>query len=294
MIPHELGHAITGWWCGFSAVPGLWKAMIPDRRGVLRAFGVHVGDPANARLVRRRQGGARRGPCLAPDSGTHAHCGRTHAPELHLHEPDAGCLLDSAVGNLTGKSSSPPRWPRGRSAERRARNRLGRDQARPVEVIRFRPAAAREFAADFRYYVKTIQGEAFASSRLSMLRLFRSRLRHYGSRLLQGPAAEQLDRWFSTKSRDSDRVREFVDGSRMVNLSAVPYLRTASRSAPTFEGPAKVASPGRGGIASGHEGCTRRHARRWCSWLPGRYRGCRRWRDLADGQGNHRDWPHLR
>jgi hypothetical protein len=34
MIPHEFGHAITAWWCGFAAVPGLWKTMIPEARGV--------------------------------------------------------------------------------------------------------------------------------------------------------------------------------------------------------------------------------------------------------------------
>ena len=32
---HELGHAITGWWCGFAAVPTLWKTMIPETRGVI-------------------------------------------------------------------------------------------------------------------------------------------------------------------------------------------------------------------------------------------------------------------
>jgi toxin ParE1/3/4 len=35
---------------------------------------------------------------------------------------------------------------------------VGRDQARPSEVIRFRPAAAREFAADFRHYEKDHPG----------------------------------------------------------------------------------------------------------------------------------------
>ncbi|CAN5865044.1 hypothetical protein BH11MYX3_BH11MYX3_02420 [soil metagenome] len=35
MIPHEFGHAITGWWCGFSTIPGLWKTLIPEERGTL-------------------------------------------------------------------------------------------------------------------------------------------------------------------------------------------------------------------------------------------------------------------
>ena len=32
MIPHELGHAMTAWWCGFAAIPGLWKTLIPETR----------------------------------------------------------------------------------------------------------------------------------------------------------------------------------------------------------------------------------------------------------------------
>jgi hypothetical protein len=35
MILHELGHAVTAWWCGFAALPGLWKTMIPEARGVI-------------------------------------------------------------------------------------------------------------------------------------------------------------------------------------------------------------------------------------------------------------------
>lgn len=31
---HELGHAITAWWCGFAALPSLWKTLIPETRGV--------------------------------------------------------------------------------------------------------------------------------------------------------------------------------------------------------------------------------------------------------------------
>jgi hypothetical protein len=32
---HELGHAVTGWWCGYAAIPSLWKTMIPETRGVI-------------------------------------------------------------------------------------------------------------------------------------------------------------------------------------------------------------------------------------------------------------------
>jgi hypothetical protein len=35
MIPHELGHAMTAWWCGFAAIPGLWKTLIPETRSVV-------------------------------------------------------------------------------------------------------------------------------------------------------------------------------------------------------------------------------------------------------------------
>lgn len=33
MMIHELGHAATAWWCGFTALPGLWKTLVPDSRG---------------------------------------------------------------------------------------------------------------------------------------------------------------------------------------------------------------------------------------------------------------------
>lgn len=32
---HELGHAVTAWWCGFGAIPTLWKTLIPEARGVI-------------------------------------------------------------------------------------------------------------------------------------------------------------------------------------------------------------------------------------------------------------------
>lgn len=31
---HELGHAITAWWCGFAAIPTLWKTLIPESRSL--------------------------------------------------------------------------------------------------------------------------------------------------------------------------------------------------------------------------------------------------------------------
>ena len=32
MMVHELGHAVTAWWCGFAAVPTVWKTLIPETR----------------------------------------------------------------------------------------------------------------------------------------------------------------------------------------------------------------------------------------------------------------------
>jgi hypothetical protein len=35
MPVHELGHAASAWFCGFWAIPTLWKTIIPDERGLL-------------------------------------------------------------------------------------------------------------------------------------------------------------------------------------------------------------------------------------------------------------------
>jgi len=35
MMVHELGHAVTAWWCGFAAIPTVWKTLIPEARGVV-------------------------------------------------------------------------------------------------------------------------------------------------------------------------------------------------------------------------------------------------------------------
>jgi hypothetical protein len=32
MIVHELGHTVTAWWCGFAALPTVWKTLIPETR----------------------------------------------------------------------------------------------------------------------------------------------------------------------------------------------------------------------------------------------------------------------
>ncbi len=33
MPVHELGHAVTAWLCGYTAIPTLWKTLVPEERG---------------------------------------------------------------------------------------------------------------------------------------------------------------------------------------------------------------------------------------------------------------------
>jgi hypothetical protein len=35
MPVHELGHAVTAWFCGYFAVPTLWRTLIPEERGFI-------------------------------------------------------------------------------------------------------------------------------------------------------------------------------------------------------------------------------------------------------------------
>jgi hypothetical protein len=35
MPVHEFGHAVTAWFCGYAAIPTLWKTVIPDTRGFI-------------------------------------------------------------------------------------------------------------------------------------------------------------------------------------------------------------------------------------------------------------------
>ena len=34
MAVHEVGHAVTAWWCGFAAFPALWVTLVAEQRGV--------------------------------------------------------------------------------------------------------------------------------------------------------------------------------------------------------------------------------------------------------------------
>jgi hypothetical protein len=44
MLVHELGHAVTAWWCGYGALPGLWKTLIPETRGVVAPVLIAAGN----------------------------------------------------------------------------------------------------------------------------------------------------------------------------------------------------------------------------------------------------------
>jgi hypothetical protein len=40
---HELGHATAAWFCGFTAIPTLWKTLIPETRGWLTPLAIGGG-----------------------------------------------------------------------------------------------------------------------------------------------------------------------------------------------------------------------------------------------------------
>jgi membrane-associated protease RseP (regulator of RpoE activity) len=54
MMVHELGHAVTAWWCGFGALPTLWKTLIPETRGLVWLI-VAAGEAGLVALGWKRQ-----------------------------------------------------------------------------------------------------------------------------------------------------------------------------------------------------------------------------------------------
>jgi hypothetical protein len=40
MPVHELGHAVSAWFCGYTAVPTFWKTLIPESRGLIAPLGL--------------------------------------------------------------------------------------------------------------------------------------------------------------------------------------------------------------------------------------------------------------
>ena len=58
MMVHELGHAVAAWWCGYAAVPTVWKTLVPETRSVgisLVLAGVLVLVIARAWRAERRE-----------------------------------------------------------------------------------------------------------------------------------------------------------------------------------------------------------------------------------------------
>lgn len=53
MPVHELGHATVAWFCGFNAVPTLWKTISPSDRGLAASFVLFVGITSLANYGRR-------------------------------------------------------------------------------------------------------------------------------------------------------------------------------------------------------------------------------------------------
>ena len=53
MPVHELGHATVAWFCGFNAVPTLWKTISPSNRGIAASFVLFVGIVSLANYGRR-------------------------------------------------------------------------------------------------------------------------------------------------------------------------------------------------------------------------------------------------
>jgi hypothetical protein len=53
MPVHELGHATVAWFCGFNAVPTLWKTISPSNRGIAASVVLFVGILSLANYGRR-------------------------------------------------------------------------------------------------------------------------------------------------------------------------------------------------------------------------------------------------
>lgn len=53
MPVHEFGHAVTAWFCGFTAIPTLWKTLVPETRGFIAPL-VLAGALGYAMFLARR------------------------------------------------------------------------------------------------------------------------------------------------------------------------------------------------------------------------------------------------
>lgn len=104
MIVHELGHAVTAWWCGFAALPGLWKTLIPETRSVIVPLLVLAGEAAlvYAGWVTRRRVLIAAGVALAlaQAAGTLG-TGPHHAQAAITFGGDAGAMVLGTLLMLT-------------------------------------------------------------------------------------------------------------------------------------------------------------------------------------------------
>jgi hypothetical protein len=55
MPVHELGHAVTGWLCGFNSIPTLWKTITPENRGYLATLFLLAGVVALVRYAIKKK-----------------------------------------------------------------------------------------------------------------------------------------------------------------------------------------------------------------------------------------------
>jgi hypothetical protein len=104
MILHELGHAVTAWWCGFAALPGLWKTLIPETRGIVLPLAIAAAEVAAIYLgwrTRRFALAAAGGVlAIAQIAGTLA-TGPHHAHAAIAFGGDAGAMVLGTLLILT-------------------------------------------------------------------------------------------------------------------------------------------------------------------------------------------------
>ncbi len=76
MPVHEMGHAVTGWLCGFNYIPSLWVTVSSGERGYISSVVVLA-----ALLMLARYALMNKKTCLA-------YSGRYHPPASALRHPD--------------------------------------------------------------------------------------------------------------------------------------------------------------------------------------------------------------
>jgi hypothetical protein len=101
---HELGHAVTGWLCGFAALPGPWKTQIPDERSLafsVMIFAALAAGGAFAWRARRRRLAAATAVAAALQLGFTLLVRRSSAHALVIFMGDGGGLVLGALLSTT-------------------------------------------------------------------------------------------------------------------------------------------------------------------------------------------------